>query len=175
MNISVDTKELQDLIGKMKAAEVYAPARKKAVLTAIGLIVNRAAWNYAPMSMSKTQYMATLKGRRGKDGARLPVETKRKVFTRGALKFSITNKVEDDQVSIFVPSNSPAGDYAEKMHDERGKTWNKLSSGKQPNSQDKYIENAEKDTKQVYLKEVDKYVDALISGLTGKAAGLHTR
>lgn len=175
MEISVDTSELKNLITKMKTAEVYAPARKKAILTAIGLIVNRTAWNYAPMSMSKDQYVATLKGRVGKDGKRLPKETKRRVFTRGSLKFSITNKVENDSVSIFVPSNSKAASYAEKMHDERGKTWDKLSTGKQPLSQDKYIENAEKDTREVYMKHVDQYVDHLISGLTGKSAGLNTR
>ena len=165
MEISVDTRELKDLIKKMDDAGMSSPARKKSMFTAIGLIVNRRAWDYAPMSQSKSQYVATLK-----KGV-----TKRKVFTRGSLKFSITNKSEKDSVSIFVPANSKAGAYAEKMHDDRGNSWHKLSSGKQARSQDKYIENAEKDTRSDYMKEVSKFIDNLLSGITGKKAGLHTR
>ena len=69
--------------------------------------------------MTKSEYTSTLKG-----GV-----TKRKAssFTSGSLKGSITMEVKKDRVEIGVPANSKAGDYAEKMHDEKGRSWKKLN------------------------------------------------
>ena len=53
-----------------------------------------------------------------------------------------------DHVDILVPSNSAAGDYAKKMHDEKGRTWKNRGVGtvaKGPQADEKYIERAIED------------------------------
>ena len=155
MGISVDTRELNGMVKRLEMAGKATPKNIKIVLKTIGVIVLKKARDFSPMSMSKSQYVSKLKGKK----------TKRKVFTRGSLKQSITSEVKDRSVEIGVPSNSKAGAYAEKMHDDRGNSWNKLSIGKQPQSTDKYIYKAEEKTKKTYLKEVDKLIDRLIRGI----------
>jgi len=152
--MEIDTKDLTRFTRRLARAGRYTKANRKKMLGKIGVIVLGVARSYSPMSMSKSQYVRTLKG--GK--------TKRKPtsFTRGSLKNSITSEVFPERVEIGVPINSKAGDYAEKMHDEKGKTWKRLSSGKQPKSTDKYIEKAEKDSRRQYMKAVGDFADDVI-------------
>jgi hypothetical protein len=165
MQITVNTQELQFMVTRLKLVGKNSEKNRVGMFRHIGLIVLKLAKNYSPMSMSKTQYVSTLKGRIGKGGKRLPKKTKRRVFSRGSLKESIQMEFNSEQASIYVPSNSKAGKYAEKMHDEKGKTWRNLSIGKQPQSTDKYIEKAAKDSEKEYMKAVDKYVTELIRGI----------
>ena len=64
----------------------------------------------------------------------------------GGLQNSITHELVGNQaVDVFVPSNGPAGDYAVKIHDERGVTWKDRGAGtiaKGPKAKEKYIKRA---------------------------------
>jgi len=156
VQVTIDTRELQDLGRRLERAGRATPKNFRSMLTEIGLIIWKVARDYCPQSPSKTQYVATLK--RG--------ETKRSPtsFTRGQLRNSITTEVFDDRVEIGVPSNSPGGSYAEKIHDERGKSWNKLGVGNDDNqyATDKFIFNAATDTERVWMKKADEVVERII-------------
>lgn len=155
MEISVDTRELVALERRLAIAGKRNPSTIKRMLNIIGVIVKGTAVKYAPRSMTKAEYTSTLvKGK-----------TKRKVFTTGSLKSSITMEVFDDRVEIGVPSNSKAQAYAEKIHDEKGKSWKKIGWQNAPEATDKYIEKAEQDESAKYMKAVDDYVDTIIRGI----------
>ena len=157
MQISVDTSQLERFTKRMKRAGVKNPKNIKLMMKKVGSIVHKKAMEFSPRSMSKGQYVSTLKG--GK--------TKRKAssFTRGSLRSSITAEYGATSVEIGVPVNSKAGDYAEKMHDEKGKSWKKLSIGKQPKSRDKYIFAAYDDSEKEIDRTLDKMLDDLIRKL----------
>ena len=75
--------------------------------------------------------------------------------------------VGDGFVSINVPSNSRGGAYAEKMHDEKGKTWLNLgvrSKQKGGKVGDKYILRAAKDSE----REIDALIDSAINDMLKK-------
>jgi len=123
--VTVNQKQLLRLeLGLLKAGKSYDKGKKR-LLKKIGVVVQGLARKYCPESMPKGMYVGTLKG-----GV-----TKRKnsSFTSGSLRRSITVDTGKDFVSINVPSNSPGGDYAEKMHDEKGKSWlNRGPEAKRP-------------------------------------------
>ena len=63
----------------------------------------------------------------------------------GGLGRSIMMEYGDDHVEVFVPSNSEGAGYAEKIHNEKGKTWKERGPGTQakgPQADDKFIERA---------------------------------
>lgn len=155
MEIKIDTRELVALERRLALAGKRNPSSIKKMLNIIGVIVKGTAVKYAPRSMTKSEYTSTL----------VNGKTKRKVFTSGSLKSSITSEVFADRVEIGVPSNSKAGAYAEKIHDEKGKTWKNIGWQNDSNATDKYIEKAEKDESAKYMKAVDDYVDKLIKGI----------
>ena len=117
MQISVDTSSLERFTKRMKRAGVKNPKNIRKMLAEVGSIVHRVAMEYAPRSMSKGQYVSTLKGGKTKRSAGS--------FTRGSLKNSITAEYKATSVEIGVPSNSLASAYVEKMHDEKGRSWKK--------------------------------------------------
>ena len=69
-------------------------------------------------------------------------------------------KVGEDFVSIFVPSNSPGGKYAEKIHDKKGVQWRNRgprTKQKGADADDKFIFRAG--------KKVEPEIDALIDNV----------
>jgi hypothetical protein len=157
MEIIVDTRELVALERRLALAGKATNANKRKMLSTIGSIVGKMAIAMAPRSMTKAEYVSMLKG--GK--------TKRSTssFTSGSLKSSITTEVKKDSVEIGVPSNSKAGRYAEKIHDEKGKSWKKLGWQNDGLATDKYIFKAEEKTKDQYMKAVDGLVDKIIKAI----------
>ena len=155
MEVSVDTRELVALERRLALAGKATPNNIKKVLKTIGVIVKGKAVAFAPRSMTKSEYVSTLKG--GK--------TKRRVFTSGSLKSSITAEVFPDRVEIGVPSNSKAGKYAEKMHDDKGNSWKKLGWQNDGQATDKYIYKAGEATERQYMKAVDNLVDKIIRAI----------
>jgi len=152
MQVSVDTHELDAFQRRLALAGKRTPANIKKVLKVIGVIVKGKAVAFAPRSMTKSEYVRTLKG-----GV-----TKRSTssFTTGSLKRSITLEVKKESVEIGVPSNSKAGDYAEKVHSE----W-KRTKHNPPPATDHYIYKAQEKTERKYLREVDKLVDRLVKSI----------
>jgi len=157
MEINIDTRELVALERRLAAAGKRNPTTIKRMLTMIGTIVQGKARAFAPRSMTKAEYVSTLVGGKTTQSA--------DKFHPRQLKNSITKEVFTDRVEIGVPSNSLAADYAEKIHDEKGKSWKKVGWQNDSQATDKYIEKAEEATKDQYMKAVDDYVDSIIKAI----------
>lgn len=68
--------------------------------------------------------------------------------TPGTLEKSIQTDANEQRLEIGVPSNSNAGQYAYKMHEEKGRTWFKRGPGtvqKGAHADEKFIERAIED------------------------------
>lgn len=152
-NLSVDTTQLDRFVKRMKKAGKKNPKNIKTMFKTIGAIVGKKARTYAPRSMTKSEYVSTLVG-----GV---TERNTTSFTSGSLKNSITTDVFKDRVEISVPSNSAAGKYAEKMHDEKGKTWKRVGWQNDSKATDKYITKAYEDS----TKDIDRALDNLLDKL----------
>ena len=79
----------------------------------------------------------------------------------GGLRNSITAWAEGLEACVFVPSNSPAGKYARRIHDEKGKAWHKRGIGTVAmgeRADDKFIERAIGDNKDKFYKRIKKAV-----------------
>jgi hypothetical protein len=94
-------------------------------LTHIGRTVQRAAKLNAPKSPTKSQYVGELNRQRelraaqGKKSRKAKSSSNRSDFAPGGLERSIRYEVRPfiGAVDIFVPVNSEAGQYAERMHE----------------------------------------------------------
>lgn len=120
-------------------------------LTTIGKHVKREAKLNAPKSPTMTERSATLKRKK-----RTALRT-----TPGGLEKSIEYEVKGGTCSVFVASNSYAGKYAKRIHDEKGKSWRKRGPGtiaKGSRADDKFIERAIRDNQ-------DKFLDVFKSEL----------
>lgn len=83
----------------------------------------------------------------------------------GALQSSIKAYADEHLAEIFVPLNSPAGSYAWKMHEEKGRTWKERGPGtvaKGAQADDKFIERAIKDTRQQQAKILSRMTDKIL-------------
>jgi hypothetical protein len=120
-------------------------------LTVIGQHVKREAKLNAPKSPTMTERSATLKRKK---------RTARRT-TPGGLEKSIEYEVKGGTCSVFVASNSYAGKYAKRIHDEKGKSWHKRGPGtiaKGSRADDKFVERAIRDNQ-------DKFLDVFKSEL----------
>ncbi len=171
MEITVDNRELVALERRLALAGKATPQNIGRVLKTIGVIVKGKAVAYAPRSQTKSEYVATLAG--GK--------TKRATssFHPGQLKRSITTEVFPERVEIGVPSNSPAKDYAEKIHETWKRTphndaqatdhyihetW-KRTPHNDAQATDHYIFKAQEDSEADYMRAVDALVDKIIKAI----------
>lgn len=83
----------------------------------------------------------------------------------GGLMRSITMRSTDSMVEVFVPSNSPAGAYAFKIHEEKGKTWKDRGPGTQAKgllADDKFIARAAADRAGDFATIVRDQIDKAI-------------
>ena len=155
--VTVDTRELQKLMRRIARVSKHNPGKIKKMFKKIGAIVQGASKAYAPRSPTKAEYVSTLKGGRTRRAT--------SSFTTGNLKKSITVDVKNDRVEIGVPANSPAGKYAEKMHDEKGKTWNKLGKHNDGKATDKFIFKAYIDSEKEIESELGDLLDEIIKAI----------
>lgn len=101
----------------------------------IGLVIRGESIERAPISPTKTQYEATLQD----------FTTLRDDFNPGGLERSIMSHHGNDFAEIFVAKNAEAGEYAEKIHDQKGKLWLNRGPGteaKGESSDHKFIQRA---------------------------------
>ncbi len=156
-DVKIDDRELVALMRKIERVGKGSPSIIRKMLSKIGSLIHGRAVTYAPRSATKAEYVSTLK--RG--------VTRRKTssFTSGSLKSSITVDVKRDRVEIGVPSNSKAGEYAEKIHDEKGKTWNNLGKHNDRKATDKYIFKAYEDSERAINKELNQLLDDITKGI----------
>ena len=127
-------------------------------LARCGLIAVREAKANAPRSPTNKILSATLKRKK---------RTSRKMMP-GGLEKSIEYEIlpGDAGCSVFVASNSFAAKYAKRIHDDKGRTWQKRGPGtvaKGARADEKFIERAIKDN-------VDKYA-AIVEAALQKEFG----
>lgn len=122
----------------------------------VALLVQREAKRNAPRSPTVKQINATLVRKK---------RTKRRAFA-GGLEKSIECEVQghgaNATAAIFVASNSPAGKYAKRIHDEKGIKWFKRGTGtvqKGARADEKFIERAIKDNQETIQKKLNKAVE----------------
>ena len=109
----------------------------------------------APRSPTKKLHSKTLKRKR---------ITARRQFFPGGLEQSITYGVRPNgDVLIYVAANSPAGAYARRIHDEKGKSWFKRGAGtiaKGQRADEKFIARAVNDNAEaweaIYEQEIQR-------------------
>jgi len=115
-----------------------APLAARRAMVRCGLLAVREAKANAPRSPTMKQHSATLKRKK---------RTKRPLLP-GGLEKSIEFDAAETGCSVFVASNSQAGRYAKRIHDEKGVTWRNRGPGtvaKGSRADDKFIERAVKD------------------------------
>ena len=155
--VTIDDRELVRLMRKIAKASRKNPRLIKRMFAKIGAIIHGRAKAYAPRSKTKAEYTSTLKGGTTKRSA--------SSFTVGNLKKSITVEVKPNRVEIGVPSNSPAGKHAEKIHDEKGRSWKKLGTQNDGKATDKYIFKAYADSEREIKGELDNMLDNIVKGI----------
>ena len=128
--------EIAKALQKLQRASGNVPR----ALTRCGRIIQREAKANAPRSPTMKILSATLKRKK---------RTARRTFP-GGLEKSINYELLDGgkTLSVFVASNSFAGKYAKRIHDEKGITWRNRGAGtiaKGTRADEKFIYRAIKD------------------------------
>lgn len=147
-----------------------------------GLLTARLARDYAPRSPSEAEKRAAKRDPKPAKRGRLSrivkavkkwvdkhLRRKRRASSGkahavpGGLEKSIDTESIREGCSIFVASNSPAGKYAKRIHDEKGKKWWKRGPGtvrKGAQADEKFIERAlnarRQQNLQLILSEIQK-------------------
>lgn len=155
-DFTVDTSQLRRLERSLSKAGVKFEKGSTLFLKRIGVLVQGLARKYSPESPTLSMYASM-----NKSGV---TKRNRSSITTGSLRDSITVDSKKDSVSINVPSNSRAGDYAEKIHDQKGTAWrNRGPRTKQKGSKadEKFIYRAYDDSK----KEQDAIIGGVINDL----------
>lgn len=151
-----DIRGLKEVERTLKNLRRVAPSACRVALQKCGAFAMREAKANAPKSPTMKILSATFKRKK---------RTSRKMMP-GGLERSIEYKVADNgkAVSIFVSSNSFAAKYAKRIHDDKGRTWQKRGPGtvaKGARADDKFILRAIKNN-------AGKYT-AIVKGELAKA------
>lgn len=174
MPITVTIPGLDGAIADLARVSSDLPASLGRAMFRVGGLVKKTAVEYAPISPSTTMLRKFLK-LGGQAGTTYTLKATRRrqaqdvTLTRfyadrlqrdyyqldnprsttrpspGGLMRSITFQASAKRVEIFVPANSPAGEYAFRIHEEFGVTWFHRGPGTQakgPQAREKFIERA---------------------------------
>lgn len=153
-DFTVDTRQLDRLKKSLTAADKSFAKGVKKLLVGIGVYVQGLAREYCPESPTLADYASM-----NKSGT-----SKRKHLSTGSLRDSITMKAKKRSVSVFVPSNSRGGKYAEKIHDKKNVTWRKRgvrTKQKGPKADEKFIFRAYDDSQDKLDEQVDHVIDIM--------------
>ncbi len=150
-----DITGLAELERTLQNLRRVAPSACRVALQKCGAFAMREAQENCPVSPTMKQLSATLKRKK---------RTSQKT-TPGNLKLSIAFDVSPDGMatSVFIPQNalcvSKKGfNYAKRIHDEKGRTWQKRGPGtvaKGARADEKFIERAIKDNVGKYTAIVE--------------------
>ena len=143
MQVSIQT-ETREALRALDRASGETKAGIRRALSMIGAVVKHTAVRYAPIS--PTSALLRKLGKGNKQG------------TPGGLMRSITFASDAEKTEVFVPSNSEAGKYARKMHDEKGLSWWRRGPGtaaKGPQADHKFILRAIQDEEGTIGRIVD--------------------
>jgi len=156
-DFTIDTSQLKRLQSNLGRSGKRLDKGTALLMKKVGVLVHGLARKYAPESPTVGMY-----AQQNKSGV---TNRSRASITTGSLKDSIQQKAKKDEVSIFVPSNSRGGKYAEKIHDKKGQSgkngWQERgprTKQKGSKADDKYIYRAFDDSE----KEIDALLDQVI-------------
>lgn len=133
-----DITGLEAVTAELAKLRCVAPLAAKRAMARCGFLAVQEAKANAPRSPTMKQISATLKRKK---------RTSRKVLP-GGLEKSIEYDADERRCSVFVSSNSMAGKYAKRIHDEKGHSWRNRGAGtvaKGSRADEKFIERAIKD------------------------------
>ena len=146
--VANDIQGLDAVNAALRNLTKVAPQAARRAMARCGLIAVREAKANAPRSPTMKQHSATLKRKKRTARRMLP----------GGLEKSIEFEATETGCSVFVASNSQAGRYARRIHDEKGVTWRNRGPGtiaKGARADEKFIERAIKDNVQNFGLIVD--------------------
>lgn len=149
------------LRGMSKAAFTIKLGQVRAQMRADGASASAIKKKLAGMKRSRRRMLAAAKARRKPGSTSRPKP--------GSLQNSISIRAATAEVAILVPSNSPAGKYAWKIHNEKGQTWRNRGPGtvaKGVQADTKFIERAISDLQR------DGTVETILRDEIAKQAGL---
>jgi len=180
---------MPEIMAKLDSLDNGIRASMRRALHRIGGLWKRTAVDYAPISPSTSMLKklkkgggsTVVKGRHGRAGGQVYLTQfysdrlemllgQAKSKTRpmpGGLRRSIKVQSDDRHVEVFVPSNSPGGSYAVKMHDEKGRTWKQRGPGTQAagaQADDKFITRAANDKKSDFLAIMESEINKILEG-----------
>jgi hypothetical protein len=141
MEVTVELKGVREALETLNRVAKDGPKATQRALSAIAILVQREAIKNAPRSPMRKQLNRLRKTRR-------KVTRKARATSRpspGGLERSIERHATSDAAYIFVASNSNAGKYAARIHDEKGSTWHNRGIGTQAKgsrADDKFIHRA---------------------------------
>lgn len=99
-----------------------------------------------------------------KDEAQLNAPETKEASLQNSIAFTATQ----DAAEVFVPSNSPAGAYAVRIHDERYKTWRnrgKMTKIKGARAREKFISRAISDNAGKLTMIISDTISKLLKGV----------
>jgi len=141
----------REVIAALKQAEREGREGISRALYRVGTLVKDRAVEYAPKSPTSEELRAfrrkSGRGKRKSAGNRKARATSR--TKPGGLMRSISYKSNAKMAEVFVATNSEAGRYAWRIHEEKGRTWHKVGPGtlaKGAKADHKFIERAIKDS-----------------------------
>lgn len=125
MEVTVELKGVREALETLNRVAKDGPKATQRALSAIAILVQREAIKNAPRGPTRAMLNRLRKTRR-------KVTRKARATSRpspGGLERSIERHATSDAAYIFVASNSLAGKYAARIHDEKGQTWWKRGPG----------------------------------------------
>jgi hypothetical protein len=122
MNGGIEIKGLDAVVAKNRVMLLKLPGAKAKALARIAHLTVANAQSNAPISPTKAQYEQHISAKRAQKtanrtgkSARVRFKSKQ-TFNPGQLQASIRSRHSGSSVEVFVPSNSPAGKYADFIH-----------------------------------------------------------
>ena len=159
MSISATPPSIEKFIKDLQKFGVKMERRQKLAFFKAGKLVEGTAKKYSPISPTKGQINAARK-RKGKTSQQVQP---------GTLMRSIRLMSYDaNHAAIGVPSNSGAGKYASKIHDEKGSSWDEVGIGteaKGPHADEKFITRAVKDETDAIIMIFSKQIEKALRDL----------
>lgn len=193
MQVTLKIDGLDEQLSKLAATTNAIPAVIARALFRIGGVWKRTAVDYAPISPTTSMlkdFSTKIKSGRPNPRSMFIWSRKGRMITTvkltqfyedrlsmltsdskrpmpGGLMRSIAFRSDESKVECFVPSNSLAGKYAFKIHEEKGRTWKERGPGTQakgPQADDKFITRSANDRENDFKAIVGNEIDKLLGG-----------